>query len=344
MNLPYAVECSWAVLISSGQPLLRPFFPCTVLPIVHSKRSNLGIARYFSHMITFTKQFHYLPRKCILYPRQVRLAAQILPGRLTICNCSSAQILSSHLGELLCAISYIFITLFWDAMSNNCLVSSETASLENDATAPSDASHDATSEEVTAYAAPEDIRAGNRGEYKFPNATWTLQSFDFTDRVDEPVREVPLALTQQTLQQHNAKNIPAVDKTMNKYPFDEHHMKPISLGDAAAHASTLDGRVCLKVHVEPYSYPRQRSKMDDQNFDADIGLLFPRVEHQGFHTYPTCINEVNLYDHLPEAEFYNDPSNTKPPFSESSAPEEVTFQVLNPWSNAYAGIGTQFSS
>jgi hypothetical protein len=238
-------------------------------------------------------------------------------------------------------------------MSDNCLVPSETASLENDATTPSDASHDATSEGVVAYATPKDIRDDNHGEYKFPNATWTLQSFDFTDRVDEPAREAPLALTQQALQQHNAKNIPADGKTMNKHPFDEHHMKPISLGDTAAYASTLDGHVCLKVHVEPYSYPRQHSKhhlsialakMDDQNFDADIGLLFPPVEYQGSHTYPTCINEVNLYDHLPEPEFYNDPPNTKSSFSESSAPEEVSFQVLNPWSNAYAGIGTQFSS
>jgi hypothetical protein len=230
-----------------------------------------------------------------------------------------------------------------------CLVM--TASLENDATTPSDTSHDATGEGVIAYATPEDIRDDNHGEYKFPNATWTLQSFDFTDRADEPGRGAPLALTQQALQQHNAKNIAADGKNMNKYPFDEHHMKSISLGDTAVCASTLDGHVCLKVHVEPYSYPRQCSKhhlsialakMDDQNFDADIGLLFPPVEYQGFHTYPTCINEVNLYDHLPESEFYNDPSNNKPSFSKSSAPKEVSIQVLNPWSNAYAGIGTQF--
>ena len=238
-------------------------------------------------------------------------------------------------------------------MSDNFLVSSKTASLENDAITPSDISHDATSEGAIAYATPEDIGDDNHREYKFPNATWTLQSFDFTDRVDEPGRETPLALTQQALQQHNAKNIPADGKTMNKYPFDEHYMKPISLGDTAVYACTLDGHVCLKVRMEPYSYPRQRSKhhisiapakIDDQNFDADIGLLFPPVEYQGFHTYPTCINEVNLYDHLPESEFYNDPSNAKPSFSKSSAPKEVSFQELNPRSNAYAGIGTQFSS
>ncbi|PMD43724.1 hypothetical protein L207DRAFT_580554 [Hyaloscypha variabilis F] len=236
---------------------------------------------------------------------------------------------------------------------NHRVKETETASLENDATNPSDASHDATSEGVIAYATLEDIRDYNYGEYKFPNATWTLRSSEFTDRVDEPAREAPLALTQQALQRHNAKNISADGKTMNKYHFDEHHMEPMSLGDTAAYASTLDGDVCLKAHVEPYSYPRQHSKhhlsialakMDDQKFDADIGLLFPPVEYQGFYTYPTCINEVNLYDHVPEPEFYNDPSNTKPSFSESSAPEEVSFQVLNPWSDAYAGIGTQFSS
>jgi hypothetical protein len=248
---------------------------------------------------------------------------------------------------------HLFLLLFVGMLSDNRLVSSETASLENDATNPSDASHNVTSEGVIAYATLEDIRDYNHGEYKFPNATWTLRSFDFTDRVDEPAREAPLALTQQALQQHNAKNIPADGKTMNKYPFDEHHMKPMSLGDTAAYASTLDGHVCLKVHVEPYSYPRQHSKhhlsialanMGDQNFDADIGLLFPPVEYQAFHTYPTRIDEVNLYDHLPEPEFDNDPSNSKPSFSESSAPEEVSSQVLNPWSNAYAGIGAQFSS
>ena len=213
---------------------------------------------------------------------------------------------------------------------------SETASLENDATTPFDASHDATSEGAIAYATPEDIRDDNHGEYQLPNATWTLQSFDFTDRVDEPAREAPRVLTHQALQQHNAKNIPADGKTMNKYPFNEHHMKPMSLGDTAAYASTLDGHICLKVHVEPYSYPRQHSKhhlsialakMDDQNFDADIGLLFSSVEYQGSYTYPTCINEVNLYDHLPEPEFYNDPSNTKPSFSESSAPENSKHSI-----------------
>jgi hypothetical protein len=231
-------------------------------------------------------------------------------------------------------------------------VPSETASLENDATTPFDASHHATREGAIAYATPKDLSDDNHGDYKFLNATWTLQSSDITDQVDEPASEAPLALTRQALQQHNAKNIPADGKTMNKYPFDVYNMKPISLGDTAAYASTLDGDVCLKVHVEPYSYPRQHSKqhlsialaqMDDQNFDADIGLLFPPVEYLGSYTYPTCINEVNLYDHLPEPEFYNDPSKTKPSFSKSSAPEDVSFQVLNPWSNAYAGIGTQFS-
>jgi hypothetical protein len=229
-------------------------------------------------------------------------------------------------------------------------VSSETASLENDATNSSDASH---GEGWIAYATLEDTRDYNHGEYKVLNATWTLRSFDLTDRVDEPAREAPLALTQQALQQHNPKNIPADGKTVTEYPFDENHMKPMSLGDTAAYAYSLDGHACLKVHVEPYSYPRQHlnhhlsialAKMDDQKFDADIELLFPPVDYQGFHTYPTCINEVNLYDHLPEPEFYKNSSNTKPSFSESSAPEEVSSQVLNPWSNAYAGIGAQFSS
>jgi hypothetical protein len=231
-------------------------------------------------------------------------------------------------------------------------VPSETASLENDATTPFDASHHATREGAIAYATPKDLSDDNHGDYKFLNATWTLQSFDFTDRVDEPACEASLTLTQQALQQHNAKNIPADGKTMNKYPFDEHHMQSISLGNTTAYASTLDGHACLKVHVEPYSYPRQHpkhhlaialAKMDDQNFDADIGLLLPPVEYQGSYRYPTCINEVKLYDHLPGSEFYNDRANTKPSFSESSAPEEVSFQVLNPLSNAYAGIGTQFS-
>jgi hypothetical protein len=233
-------------------------------------------------------------------------------------------------------------------MSDNCLVPSETASLEKDANPPSDASHNATSEGVIAYATPEDIRDDNHGEDKLPKATWTLQSSDITDQVEEPASEPPLALTRQALQQHNTNNIPADGKTINKYPFDVYNMKPISLGDTAAYASTLDGHVCLKVHVEPYSYPRQHSKhrlaialakMDDQKFDADIGLLFSPVGYQGSYTYPTCIN---LYDHLPEPEFYNDPSNTKPSFSICSAPGEVLFQVYNPWSNAYAGIGTQF--
>lgn len=236
-------------------------------------------------------------------------------------------------------------------MPDNCLVSSETASFGNNATNPSDTSHNATSEGVIAYATSENMRDDNHGEYKFPNATWTLQSFDYPDRVDEPAREPPLALAQQALQQHNARNILVDGETINKYPFDENHMNLISLGDTAVYVSILDGHASREVHAEPYSYPRQHpkhhlsiapAKIDDRNIDADIELLFPPAKYQGFHPYPTCINDTNLYDHLPDPAFYNDPSNTKPPFSESSVPGEVLFQVLNPWSNAYAGIGTQF--
>lgn len=250
-------------------------------------------------------------------------------------------------------ISFAFIGLCWGAISNNCFVFSETTSLEKDATTSSDPTHDATSEGVIAYATPEDIRDDNHGERKLPNATWTLQSFDFSDRVDEPALETLLALTEQALQQHNTKNISGDGKRMNKHPFDENHMKPTSLDDTAAYASTFDGHVCLEVHAKPDSYPRQRSnhhfaialaKIEDPNFDTDIGLLFPSVEYQGSYMYPTCINEVDLCHHLLESEFYNDPANTKPSFSEYPLPEEVSFEALNPWSNAYAGIGTQFWS
>ncbi|PVH79715.1 hypothetical protein DL98DRAFT_655285 [Cadophora sp. DSE1049] len=233
--------------------------------------------------------------------------------------------------------------------------SDETTSLENDATNPFDTSHDATHERVLAYTTSQDIGDDHRGEYKYPNATWTSQSFescDSIDRVDDPGREASLALTKQALQQHNTKNMAADGKNMKKYPFDEHHMEPFFPGGTAAYAPDLDEHAYLKEHVEPYSYPRQCSrhhhsivlaKVDNQNLDADIGLPFHPVEYQEVHPYPTCINEVDLYDHLPESEFFNDPSNIKPS-TFSSGSKEVSFQVLDPWSNAYAGIGTQFSS
>ncbi|KAH9215471.1 hypothetical protein DL95DRAFT_408464 [Leptodontidium sp. 2 PMI_412] len=241
-------------------------------------------------------------------------------------------------------------------MADNCLVSSdETTSLENDTTTASDTNHDATSEGVIAHATREDNRHVNHGEYQLSNATWTSQSFESFDslgRVDEPGRQVPLALTQQVLQQHNTKNIPADGRATNKHPFDNHHMNPISLDDTVVYASTLDEHVCPKGHVEPYSYPRRWSnghlstalvKVDNQSFDADIRLPFPSAGYQEVHPYPTCINEVDLYDHSLESEFSNVPSNTKPSFF-FSAPTEASPQGLDQWSNAYAGIGTQFSS
>ncbi|KAH7348791.1 hypothetical protein BKA65DRAFT_477175 [Rhexocercosporidium sp. MPI-PUGE-AT-0058] len=230
--------------------------------------------------------------------------------------------------------------------------SDKTTSLENDTTTASDRSRDATSEGVIAYATREDNRHVNHGEYQLPNATWTSQSFESFDRVDEPGRQVPLALTQQALQQHNTKNITADGRTTNKHPFDKYHMDPISLDDTVVYASILDEHVCPKGHVEPYSYPRRWSKchlsiarveVDNQSFDADIRLLFPSVGYQEVHPYPTCINEVDLYDHSLESEFSNVPSNTKPSFF-FSAPTEASPQGLDQWSNAYAGIGTQFSS
>lgn len=239
-------------------------------------------------------------------------------------------------------------------MSDNCHVSSEIASLDNDATISFGASHDATREGVIAYATPENIKVDDHEkEVKVSNILWTLQSFESTDRVDEPTVQAPLALTRQALQHHNSKSIPADGKTMDKYPFGEHHLEPICLGDTAAYVSTLDGHTCLKVHVEPYSYPRQDSKhhfsialakMDEQNLDADIGPLSSAVEYQSFHTYPTCIDEVHLYDHLPEPEPYHDLPNTNSSFSESSANDEGSFQVLDLWRIAYAGIGAQFST
>ncbi|KAH6699727.1 hypothetical protein BKA61DRAFT_682082 [Leptodontidium sp. MPI-SDFR-AT-0119] len=233
--------------------------------------------------------------------------------------------------------------------------SDETTSLENDTTTASDTNHDATSEGVIAHATREDNRHVNHGEYQLSNATWTSQSFESFDslgRVDEPGRQVPLALTQQVLQQHNTKNIPADGRATNKHLFNKHHMNPISLGDTVAYVSTLDEHVCPKGHVEPYSYPRRWSKcqlsialvkVDNQGFDADIGLPFPSVGYQEVHPYPTCINEVDLYDHSLESEFSNVPSNTKPSFF-FSAPTEASPQGLDQWGNTYTGIGTQFSS
>jgi hypothetical protein len=55
MNLPYAVQYSWLVLISSGQSLLRLSFLAQCFPLFTPK-VNLRIARYFSLIITFTKQ------------------------------------------------------------------------------------------------------------------------------------------------------------------------------------------------------------------------------------------------------------------------------------------------
>lgn len=248
------------------------------------------------------------------------------------------------------AFSFISITLRWDAISDNWLLSSETTSLENDATNPSNTSRNATNEGAIASATPEDIRDYNHRDCEFRNASWTLQSSGFNDRVDDPAREAPLALTRETLQQHNTINISAGGQTMDKSPFHEHHLKTISLGDAAADSSTSDGH---NVHEGPYTCPRQRSKhclsialanMSHQSLDTDIGLSLSSVAHKNFPAYPTCIDEVDLYDHLPEPKFYDDSSATKPSFSESSAPGKVSCQVLDLQGTVYAGIGTQFSS
>jgi hypothetical protein len=203
---------------------------------------------------------------------------------------------------------------------------------------------------VVASATPEDIRNNKNGDYIFPSASRTLQTSDFNDRADDPAREAPLALTRKTLQQHNTINISAGGQTMDKSPFHEHHLKPMFLGDAAADSSTSDGH---NVHEGPYTYPRQRSKhylsialanMENQRFDADIGLSLSSVAHANLPAYPTCIDEVDLYDHLPEPKVYDDSSATKPPFSEASAPGKVSCQVLDLQGTVYAGIGTQFSS
>jgi hypothetical protein len=198
----------------------------------------------------------------------------------------------------------------------------------------------------------EDIRDDNHGVYQFANATSTLQSLDFADHVGEPARKALLALTEEALLRHNAKNITVDGKTIREHPFGAHYIVSISVSDTTAYASTLDEHVCPKVHIEPYSYPRQHTnrnpsialaKMGDLSLDADIGLQFPQVKDQGLHAYPTSINDAGLDDHLPEPEFYNDPSNTKPPSPKALSPKEVSFQSLNPWSIAYAGIGAQFS-
>ena len=227
--------------------------------------------------------------------------------------------------------------------------SNETASLANDATTPSDTSHNASQPRLITYTrAQDEDREDSRGAHQHLNDHWASQSFGSTAQVVDAGRNASL-LTQQALHQHNAENIPTNFEYTNKYSHDSYNMDLGCRDSTATYASTLDGHACPGDHVEPYSYPRQSpglhlpfalAKAGNQDPDADGECLRPSIDHQDIHLYPTFITEADLQDHLAEAGFHNDSSNTNSLSTSSISKDEYLQQV----SVAYAGMGAQFSS